>query len=454
MDLVIVSGIVWLLLRWLWLDGASRAWRAWSAVALFLFYFSTSEWCHCQRDTWMLLPCLAALHLRRRQTKRLSRHAGGVFGWAMLEGLLWGAALWIKPHAAVMGGVAWLFGTAVLWRHGQAHRQEIGVDLLGMLSSGIVIGAAGVAWLWRSGAWPYFIEILAVWNQEYLTSSGSSRWNWDRFVLFLDYFIPWFFIHAFAVPLALIHLFRAFRRGSASGVLLPAMYLAWLAQSWLMQLPLHYNQVPPIFLGMAVLLSQDWGMRFNAWAGWGMAVLLLAGMAFFPYFQQDRYRLWGRCIGERSNPDLWDRLAHMPQRAHWGSQERILRYLRQFDLQDRELSCWHAQTINLYKELDIRPSTRFVYMDVAYAIFRSRRKELQREIEACPHRYLVYDLIPARLTLEEAQALGPEGDLDGPLPMPERLQSKFPWNQHAVYRYGRYVVCRMDKPIQWDPPDK
>lgn len=23
-----------------------------------LFYFGTSEWCHCQRDTWMLLPCL------------------------------------------------------------------------------------------------------------------------------------------------------------------------------------------------------------------------------------------------------------------------------------------------------------------------------------------------------------------------------------------------------------
>src|SRR3954465_12957366 len=60
-DFGVVSGVILLLLRWL-----PPGRRVWAALLLYLFYLGTSEWCHCQRDVWMLLPALAALRLRQR----------------------------------------------------------------------------------------------------------------------------------------------------------------------------------------------------------------------------------------------------------------------------------------------------------------------------------------------------------------------------------------------------
>src|SRR5262245_2271080 len=68
-DLLVVGGNVDLLVHWLRLVGLGPAARAWTAVLLALFYFSTTESAHCQRDMWMLLPCLAALHLRYHQVE-------------------------------------------------------------------------------------------------------------------------------------------------------------------------------------------------------------------------------------------------------------------------------------------------------------------------------------------------------------------------------------------------
>ena len=41
--------------------GRRRVPGVWVAALLFAFYLSTSEFCHAQRDVWMLLPALAAL---------------------------------------------------------------------------------------------------------------------------------------------------------------------------------------------------------------------------------------------------------------------------------------------------------------------------------------------------------------------------------------------------------
>ena len=78
---------------------------------LLTFYLGTSEWCHCQRDVWMLLPSLLAVTLRirfwrdnppvtegRPPTSR-SRKAIVVMG--LSEGAFWGAAFWLKPFVAV-----------------------------------------------------------------------------------------------------------------------------------------------------------------------------------------------------------------------------------------------------------------------------------------------------------------------------------------------------------------
>jgi hypothetical protein len=50
-DLAIVVSSVWLLTRWLPRSGPSWG-RVATATALFAFYLSTNEWCHCQRDVW------------------------------------------------------------------------------------------------------------------------------------------------------------------------------------------------------------------------------------------------------------------------------------------------------------------------------------------------------------------------------------------------------------------
>src|SRR5262245_1639229 len=70
-DLAIVLTSVWLLTRWL--PKPAPAWgRPATAFALLAFYLSTSEWCHVQRDVWMMLPALVALGLRSRQMERLT----------------------------------------------------------------------------------------------------------------------------------------------------------------------------------------------------------------------------------------------------------------------------------------------------------------------------------------------------------------------------------------------
>ena len=96
-DFAVVAASVWLLTRWL--PRAAPGWvRVFAATALLGFYLTRSEWCHCQRDTWMLLPALAALALRARQAGRLAQPDAGLLarvGWAVAEGALWAAACWI-----------------------------------------------------------------------------------------------------------------------------------------------------------------------------------------------------------------------------------------------------------------------------------------------------------------------------------------------------------------------
>src|SRR5262249_41404773 len=102
-DFFVVSAIVWLLVRWLRRLGVGRAEGVWLGFFLLTFYLSTSEWVHCQRDVWMLLPAVGGLWLRGRQLAELTAPEPSprrvVLG-AVAEGLCWGAGFWIKPFVA------------------------------------------------------------------------------------------------------------------------------------------------------------------------------------------------------------------------------------------------------------------------------------------------------------------------------------------------------------------
>src|SRR5262249_31513986 len=115
-DLLVVFTVNWLLVRWL-PSSAGCAQRLGLALVLLIFYLSTSEWVHCQRDIWMLLPARAAFPLRRRQVQRLSQGDPDfreILGPACAEGVVWAFAFWIKPFVAVPALFCWLLSAALI----------------------------------------------------------------------------------------------------------------------------------------------------------------------------------------------------------------------------------------------------------------------------------------------------------------------------------------------------
>ncbi|WP_299459941.1 hypothetical protein [uncultured Gimesia sp.] len=154
-DLVNFSGSALLLMMWNRRNHLSMTGMLWLGIALFSFYFSISEWCHFQRDTLILLPALAAVWLRRQQIDRLIESLEApvsrtsIFGWALLEGLLWATAFWIKPFVAVPALCVW-FGSLLIVRQSR----KLMLDFSGLLLGGLFLGGVGICWMWQTGAWP------------------------------------------------------------------------------------------------------------------------------------------------------------------------------------------------------------------------------------------------------------------------------------------------------------
>src|SRR5205807_2359153 len=92
-DLVVFGNVLALLVRLMRQSGVRPAARIWFLTAAALFYLFETEFIHCQRDGWMLLPAIAATSLRVAAVSGPRR-------WyrSLAEGLLWGFAVWIKPH--------------------------------------------------------------------------------------------------------------------------------------------------------------------------------------------------------------------------------------------------------------------------------------------------------------------------------------------------------------------
>ncbi len=292
-DLFFFSCVV--VLVWCWLRSASASPRvlAWTVLVLFFCYLSMSEWCHCQRDVWLLLPGLGALTLRRRQLDAWRagsrRPLWSIAWWGAVEGLCWGVGVWLKPMIVVPAACCWLVSAIGLrsWR-------AVAADLAGLVTGGLVIGGAGIAWLHASGAWPYFVTTLVEWNPLYFRA-GREHWTALRYASMLYRFFPWQFIHLAAVPVAAalgsrrvqesksekveksksgkveewksekveepesrpdasphFFTFPPFRFSTSAS---PVFYLAWLAQSYFLQHLFDYVHAPGVLLAVAVLAA-------------------------------------------------------------------------------------------------------------------------------------------------------------------------------------------------------
>lgn len=263
-DLAIVGSVIWLLVRTV--PPRRTAARLGAAAGLAAFYFSMSEWCHCQPDTWMLLAALAAMWLRQLRTADALRCVWGMRqrAAALAEGLCWGVAFWIKPFVALPALGCWLVTAGLLIRQGRGGVRRLAADTAWVVGGALAAAAALGVWLWRSGNWPYFVEgALGRWNQDYFeTSAGWLARLLKAFALLP----PWGLLHFAAIPATLVELGHALRhrpsdRGAGAAdprAFLAAVYLGWFVQANFIQRQLVYQLVPAIMLGLAVVAGRRW----------------------------------------------------------------------------------------------------------------------------------------------------------------------------------------------------
>lgn len=364
--------------------------------------------------------------------------AEGCFDWGFVEGICLGAGVWIKPHVVIPASCVWIASVLRQPFH------SVLADLVGLLVGGVLAGVAGIAWLVGTGAWPWFLDMMLHWNPEYVQAGGSL---WKGFILraLLYRLSPFCLVHLLAVPVAALIVSKGGRAGDRTTHLwLPAvLYLSWCAQVVLLQHPYDYVHLPPILLGIVLLvlwLALDWrqhpGRRQLAYAALCVAVM------FSPVKDSHRVRLWTASLRSGSTSELRNKLAQIPY-PDWEDLERVGELLADQEVRDGEVTCWSNDLVHLYRDLDREPSTRFVFADTHLSYFPSRRREIQKALAASQQRYVLTNLMAGGLIVDQAKAIGPEGLLGFPPGFPEKLRREFPWDLPIAFRAGSLVVHRI-----------
>ncbi|MBN9120776.1 MAG: hypothetical protein J0I06_16775 [Planctomycetes bacterium] len=454
-DLLVVLGVVVLLDRLAKWGGATPAGRWWAIAGAAVFYPFTVEMSHAQRDTWMALPGLAAVVLRLRRALREApsptpppggegREAEGEplsplpengkgaeglgsspFRASFCEGLLWGAAVWMKPHIVLMALVVWLLTARRLAGEYPRPWRAAGTDLLGNLLGGLAVGLPGVLWMIASDAWEPFVEVFTKWNPLYM-KLAQHEFHW-RVEQELHWFPPWSLWLVVTAPLALLsvldmapwqsreraasqptgwlgrwlprHLWdkRAgadarFVRGALGG-----LYLVWAAQAFVVQRGFQYAHVPETLLMLAVWATHRWAWVpvVFVWLTATSAVWVVADFSpgtkdwingldpatrreYLPRHtitDPDRLRLWPRCwqlrMSDAERYALWDKLRlHPPHEASIGWEElnEVADFLRTQDVRNREVIAWFDSPHAVYLMLDLDPAFRYMHVHTAIAI--------------------------------------------------------------------------------------
>lgn len=493
-DLLVVGSSVTVLVVGLKRGGVSASRLGWFTAACVLFYPFLSEFNHVQRDGWMLLPALLALEARWWRWRLCSNAAGRFWGrwFAIGEGMLWGAGVWLKPHVSIPALAVAGAGSVLLY--GRWGGRAVVWDSAGVLTGGLLCGAAGMTWLVATGAWPYFLDIMTRWVPGYL-----SYWP-DGIAFRTGYlfwcFGPWSVLHALALPIAAYWLYRlraaqmfpnpdpvfgppaAVKRlpsrdegeRQMGKTLLAALYVGWVLQVVAVQKPVDYAHVPPVLLALALLTAWGWnagkvlvlGVLAGSLllqvplvsAGWQSArsLSLLERWTAHPLLDRERTGLWLRCWTEGSTPEVRNRLGlyiHVHCATNWEELVQVADYLRQVQppLQDRELNCWHDGTHPLYLFLNLEPATRYMHYGTAFSI-RERVPEIVETVASSRQRYVVSDLFPVLGKISDGPYPTTAGHVPClPLDFPEPYRRLFPWNQPLVFRCGRYCIHKVEDPL-------
>lgn len=461
-DLLVALVIVCLLVRLL--PATTDAALAWiTGLVLVSCYLSVTEWCRVQRDVWMLLPALLAVHCRRRQLASPSRL------WHFLEGLCWAAAFWIKPFVAIPALACWVASARLVFRgsnpspqlppqRGEGEKdtlaplspcgrgaggegtRRVAVDGLLVLTGGLVLGALGTLWLIYTGAWPAFWQLMTDWNRQYATHDFFEK---NRALLLLGMllrFFPWILVHLIAVPLA-IHGLRAREAGELGRkrLLLSAVYLGWLFQSVFLQHPFDYVHLPAILLGLAIVANRLTSLGPGPLRALGFAALILGVCLRMPDVTRQRAEVWAECFHPNSVPSLRDRVSRL-ERVSWIDLAEVERFLRDQEVRDGEVLCWEHRARPLHQHLGVRPPTRYLMAHLNIRVYQRQREQIWGEFAASPVRFVVCDVLTADWKMitdpERKRWSRSRADLDKGLYPTDKL----------VFRAGRYAVYAVDGP--------
>ncbi len=445
-DLAVVTGIIAVLSRLILRRDKSLFSRqsALLTLSVFAFYLGLLEWCHCQRDLWMLLPCLLAVQCRisRLEKREEDLSSKQVAASAFLEGVYWSIAFWIKPHIAVPA-LCVILMSAWLTKN----RIRIAIEISGVLAGGILMGILGSLWLIQTGAWDAFWVMQLEWNPEYV-STGRSRLTAERMVGLWNVFFPWSWAHVVALIVSArtiqTNIIEKSQRQPRL-LLLIALYIGWLVQVFVLQYPFMYVHVPALVLALAISFSVRIPSQFQSIAWKGFAVACLLVVLTSPILSPVRLSSWWDCVSSGPSMKLRKKIQVDPQPS-WEHLEPVIAYLKEQGVQDGEVTVYTNHLVQIYPELEIRPSTRYVFLDTLARLFKSRTDEISLALEQCQHRFAVSSLTDAGMTEEELQSPNnPETQL--PEAFPEDGFEIFPFSQPVVFRSGPYVVHRVTQPI-------
>jgi hypothetical protein len=486
LDFIVIGGSACFLFRFIQRPRIGPVRSLWSLLLVYLFDFSTTAFCHCQPDIWMMVPTLAALYLRQWRTpgdvtpltppcrawggesetgampSAAEEHGSGGFfsamnGCAIVEGMCWGLAFIVKPFVAVTVLACWLVAAVHLRQVGtrsQGAQQNSWVrsllkDTGWVILGGLIVGALCVGWLWQSGNWPYFVEEgLGKWNKDYWRTTTPWR---ERIRPVFTVLWPWGLLHIIAIPLALASIVRAAAPGMRKSLpfrlsdsLLAAFYLSWLFQANFLQRQLEYHLVPPVIMAIAIIGATP--ILFEC-AAIGCLCWAVAG---HPLLNRQALALWKTCVEQGSSSEVRTRLTlSYPDYADWPALDRIASYLRTQGIGDRELTCYSFTSFPLYLKLDVKPSTRFVMFYSHLKYFPSHEADIKADILRSPQRFMVSDLrmIPPRysaliaeLRAKSRTRLLTIDDFPGP------FRYTWPFGMPVVYQAGDYLVHAVQKP--------
>lgn len=492
-DVAWMAATFWLLARWGGgkVFGRGRWWIFWT---LLLLYIGTPTNCHAQPDTWMLLPTVVALHLRRRQTARLcdaGTRARALMLAAAVEGFIGATACLFKPHAIVPLAAIVLGGWLIARRNGCTSAVRLGADLAGWLFGGALVFAGWMTWLAADGGWTCFWANLADWGGGY----NSQRPALSIRLYYLFVLMPvWSFLHAPMLVLAARALWRVapWRKtgpvdlDASESALYAAFYVAWAAEGTLLQWGHHYQFLPALLV--ASRWFGGWVLSWpDQWQRWAMATIVAMAVVADPLLMPWRLSWWGICCREGATPVVLDALtmpARYPPHIHlaferttnaeapiddgqpseaipmelshrlvaWQDLDRVADFLRQQGIRNGELTCYHTTTAYLFSQLGVRPATRWVWPEMAVHFYPDRELQIRRELAESGQRFVVSDLQNAA-----AFRLGPSQPTPSgwtlPNDFPAEFAGKFPWHQPIVFRAGRYAVHRVELPLAELTPD-